>query len=251
MDRFDLYELCVTDAPRTARFLHAVHGGDPLILREDFSGSAALAREWAATRGPAIAVDSDPVPLKRCQDIDRLEPIVGDVRKCSKKADIIAGTNFPLGYCHTRKGLIAYLRHARRCLKSRGVLACDMYGGTDAFTTGTTVQRFKGPAGESIRYEWEQVEASAKTGRVKNAIHFDYKPRGQPRVLRREAFVYDWRLWGVPELVDAFHDAGFKKVEVYDRLGGAIDHTGQLHVQPVPDDEPLDETFVVYVVGRR
>jgi hypothetical protein len=47
------------------------------------------------------------------------------------------------------------------------------------------------------------------------------------------------------------HDAGFESSEMHDRLGGAVDADGRLHVQPLRDDEePEDENFVVYVVGR-
>jgi hypothetical protein len=249
MDRHDLYELCVTDAARTARFLHAVHGRGPTSLREDYAGSGALARAWAADYGPAIAVDNDAEPLRRCLDVPRLAAVVADVRRCRRRADIIAATNFPLGYSHTRRDLLAYLRHARGCLNPRGVFVADMYGGSDAFTPCTTIRRFRGPKRERIEYTWEQRTASSLTGRVFNAIHFKVSGFGRATTLR-DAFTYDWRLWGVPELVDAYREAGFRRIEVHDRLGGAIDHTGALHARPLTVDEPLDDPFVAYIVGR-
>ena len=61
LDRYALYELCVQAPLLQAAFLRAVHGGRPLLLREDFSGRAALARAWLAQdeQARAWAVDSD------------------------------------------------------------------------------------------------------------------------------------------------------------------------------------------------
>ncbi|MBK8180978.1 MAG: hypothetical protein IPK67_19225 [Planctomycetes bacterium] len=47
LDRFALYELCVQAPLLQAAFLGAVHGGRPLLLREDFSGRAAPAARLA------------------------------------------------------------------------------------------------------------------------------------------------------------------------------------------------------------
>ena len=67
----------------------------------------------------------------------------------------------------------------------------------------------------------------------------------------RNAFRYRWRLWSIAELVGAMREAGFREVEVHDRLGGAIDSTGRLHLDPLgPGDEP-DPDWVVYFVARR
>jgi hypothetical protein len=66
----------------------------------------------------------------------------------------------------------------------------------------------------------------------------------------RDAFVYDWRLWSIPELRDAMAEAGFASTEVHDRLGDAIDGDGNLMVRPVRGEE-LDDTFVVYIVARK
>lgn len=253
MDRYDLYELAVTEPVRLARFLHAVHGRKPRILREDFSGSGALSHTWAAS-GPharAIAVDRDQEPLQRLRAIPRVEPVKADVLSCHARADIIAATNFPIGYLHTRADLMAYLRHARRCLRPRGILVADTYGGNDAFTTGRTTQRIRGPGGERIEYTWEQRSADPLTARVVDVLHFKVRERGSSRArVFRDAFVYDWRLWSIPELRDAMLEAGFKRVEVYDRLGSAVDHRGRLYTRPLPDGHELDENYVVYVVGR-
>ncbi len=45
-DVFDCYELCVQSPRHVSAFLYALHGGAPLVLREDFSGAAAASLRW-------------------------------------------------------------------------------------------------------------------------------------------------------------------------------------------------------------
>lgn len=258
VSKFDLYELCVTEPVRLARFLRAVHGKSPRTLREDFSGSAALARYWAQSdpRASAVAVDVDSEPLGLLGGLDRVEAVRGDVLGCRRRADVIACTNFPLGYWHTRVALVKYLRHARACLNPRGVLVADTYGGRDALVPGEIIQHLVGPEDERIEYTFEQRRADPATGRVVDALSFRVTPAGRSRaIVFRDAFVYDWRLWSIPELTDALREAGFKGVEVHDRLGGAVEETGRasgtLRVRPIADGQELDDNYVVYVVARR
>ncbi len=266
LDKYALYTLCVQDPPVLARFLHAVHGGEPRTLREDFSGPAAICGAWldVVTRGSAFAVDRDAAPLSRARKDPRLTTIRRDVLAEPRKADIIAALNFPVGYWHTRAELVTYLTLSRKRLKPGGVLVCDMYGGSDAFTPGTTTRRLRGPGGERVLYEWEQIDADALTGLVHNAIHFTVTPpparktaassrtgrtSSAPRRLRR-AFTYHWRLWSIPELTDAMLDAGFDRVDVYDRLGDAVDSEGRLYVSPLEPGDGLDPNWVAYLAAR-
>jgi len=258
VSKFDLYELCVTEPVRLTRFLRAVHGNSPRTLREDFSGSAALARYWAQSdpRASALAVDVDPEPLALLKGLDRVETIRGDALQCRRSADVIACTNFPLGYWHTRAALVKYLSHARACLNSRGVLVADTYGGRDALIPGQIIQHLVGPDDERIEYTFEQRSADPITARVVDALSFRVTPARKSRAtIFRDAFVYDWRLWSIPELTDALHEAGFKGVEVHDRLGGAIEETekssGTLRARPITDGQELDDNYVVYVVARK
>jgi len=254
-DRYDLYELSVTAPVPTARFLRAVHGGNPRVLREDFSGSGALSRGWVSQdpSARAIAVDADPEPLARLKGQTAIKTVAKDVMKAAEKADVIAATNFPVGYWHTRKALVAYLAHARSCLNRSGVLVCDTYGGADAFTAPhSTSASLRTPEGLRVKYTFEQVSADAATGRVLDALHFHLPAqRGRKARTLRDAFVYDWRLWSIPELRDAMLDAGFRSVDVYDRLGDALDQDGNAYVRPLTPDDRLDDNYVVYVAARK
>jgi hypothetical protein len=255
-----------------ARFLQTLHAGRAsasrrITLREDFAGTAGVCRAWLALdeHHRAVAVDADAEPLRRARKITRLRAVTADVRRCHARADIISATNFPIGYWHTRSELVRYCRATRRRLNPRGVFVCDTYGGPSAFTPGVRVRRLvpvpSGSLGDlgprlarstkvSIRQTWEQRAADPITGLVSDVLHFEIL-RGR-RVVRRyaDAFVYRWRLWSVPELTDALLEAGFRRIDVYDRLADAIDHTGRTHVRPMSADEAPTGDYVVWLAAR-
>lgn len=252
MDKYDLYTLCVQDPPRYVRFLQAIHGGNAQVLRDDFAGAGALARAWALSdkRRRAIAVDADSVPLKKAKH-PRVKLDAVDVRKSKAVADIIAALNFGVCELHTRRALMAYLKNARKTLKPGGVIVCDLYGGKDMWRSKTWSQKFKTATGRHIVYTWQQISASETTGMVHNAMHFDEVVGGRIGKTHFRAFEYHWRLWSIAELREAMHEAGFGVVDVYDRIGSAMDSDGNLFVDPVTADQPLDKSWVVYIAGRR
>lgn len=252
LDKFDLYTLCVQDPPRMAEFLQAVHGDSPKILRDDFAGPGAIARAWAACspRHRGIAVDLDKVPLTKAKGAPRVKCFVTDVRQVKAKADVICALNFGVCELHHRRDLLKYLSQVRSTLHLGGILVCDLYGGSDAFTRSTTRKTIRVDGNTSVRYSWVQDGGDAATARVHNRIHFAVH-RGTSITKYPDAFVYDWRLWSIPELRDAMIEAGFRLVEIHDRLGAARDTEGQLHTRPLQEGEPLDDPFVVYVVARK
>jgi hypothetical protein len=257
LDRYALYELCVTSPLPLARFLHAAHGRSPHLLGEDFSGSGPLSRAWASL-GPrfhSVAVDQDAEPLARLRGCERVSTEHRDVLRSRSRVDILACTNFPIGYWHTRESLLRYLRHARSRLNSQGMLVCDLYGGSNALSPGSYTRSLRGPHGERIEYTWEQRSADPLSHRVRNAIHFRVREKGESRTLR-DAFEYDWRLWSIPELSDAIRDAGFRGIDVYHTLGDAIEvsnrsSAGKLKPRAMSENDELPDPWVVYVVARR
>lgn len=258
LDRFECYERCVQDGARMAAFLRAVHGGEARVLREDFCGTGAVCRAWvsdASAMGDsagrrAIGVDLDREPLERLWRVPRVQAVCADVVRCDLKADIISATNFPIGYWHTRPELLRYLRATRARLRRGGVFVCDTYGGTGAFTRGSTVRDIYADGGLRIRYTWEQREADPISGLVTDVLHFRGDRAGEVVFTHTDAFTYRWRLWSLPELRDALLEAGFAQVEVYSELADAIDQDGRVYVRPVTHPDELDETFFVCVVAR-
>jgi len=261
MDRHDLYELCTQTPERDVGLLRAISRGARL-LGEDFAGTAALAHAWvrAVRGGRAVAVDRDPEPLRRRAADRRVARLVADVRRVARRVDLLVALNFSVCELHDRRDLVAYLRHARRRLTRGGAFVADLYGGEGAFDVGRQRERHRGPRGEKVIYEFEQRSADALTGRVVDALHFEVTGksgarhaaiRGGRTIRLRDAFVYDWRLWSLPELRDALRDAGFARTEVYSRFEHARDGRGRVHVKPLASSRELGATWCVFVVGRR
>ena len=251
-DKYELYELVAQVPDQQARFIRAVHGHAPRTLGEDFSGTGAISKAWVAhdADARAVAVDHDAEPLARLRGADRVTVHQADVLSVADPADAIIAFNYSICELHERSQLVAYLAHVRSRLAEHGCFICDIYGGSDALMPNRLEQTRKLPTGEKLRYMWEQRLGDPITGRVENAMHFLIKPKRARPIELADAFVYDWRLWTVPELRDAMHEAGFASVDVYDRLGTAADEDGNLYAQPISEDDPIDANFVVYLAAR-
>ncbi|MEC9374547.1 MAG: class I SAM-dependent methyltransferase [Planctomycetota bacterium] len=252
-DRYECYELAAQSPDMQARFLRALHTAPhetPLVFGEDFCGAGAVTRAFLSLHetATAVCVDADTEPLQRLgaesdqSTLDRLTIRHCDVRHALDPVDILAVLNFSICEIHHRADLVAYLRHARSRIRPGGVLIIDIYAGADAFITGESDAEVRG----GLRYVWEQREANPLTGRVINAMHF-YPKNAEPL---EDAFVYDWRLWSVPELRDALTEAGFAHTDCYDRLGDAVDDEGRVYVAPVEDPDELEDNFVLYIAAR-
>jgi hypothetical protein len=235
------------------RFLDAAHGKKPRSLREDFAGPAGLAAEWAGLSPAhrALAVDIDREPLSHAPAAPGLKKKVADALRCKDKADVIALFNFAAGEIHERAKLVAYFKVLRASLNRDGIAALDIYGGVNAFVPGSLNTHARVPGKgrrQRVKYTWQQVAADPDSGMVENHLHFALGGKRWP-----SAFVYNWRLWSIPELRDALLEAGFAKVETYDRLGDAVDQHGNLRIRPVSPAQgrPLDEDYVVYLVARK
>lgn len=252
MDRFDLYELCVQSPPHLVPLLSAIHGGGPKVLGEDFCGTAALSVHWVETveGGRAVAVDIDPEPLNRHGYEDRIMRLAVDVREAHEKVDLLFAGNFSIGYMHARAELLDYLRNARERLDEGGVFLCDTYGGEGTYLPGLVHRMHMLPDGRRVRYTWEQRDADALTGRVVDVLHFRIERGGVIEDEMFDAFIYDWRLWSVPELRDAMLEVGFNSVDVYQKMPDAEDDDGHVYIEAVTDPEELDDSFIVVVAAR-
>jgi SAM-dependent methyltransferase len=250
MNKHDLYERCVQSPEDMVRLLSAIHAHKPEILAEDFAGTAAVSRAWVAAGGKAVAVDANPEPLERARAIEGLRVRVADVMDADDPADIVFVGNFSIGECDNRSELLHYLRHARRRLRPGGVFVCDTYGGESAFLVGHVERLHPGPDGTTIRYTWEQREADPLTARVVDVLHFQIEKDDEILERITDAFTYRWRLWSVPELREALHEAGYARIEVYSHLPEAVDDEGHAHVRPVTDPDELDDSFIVCIAAR-
>lgn len=267
LDRFECYELCVQSPRHVVALLRGVHGNEPLVLWEDFAGSAAISCRWAqeaikrGDAGRAMAVDLDSEASDRARqrlreanvldrvaitraDSTRIPPDVG--------ADVIFVGNFSIGYLHDRPSLVAYLRLCHQRLQrgnagfGGGIFVCDTYGGATAFKLGGFERKHPGRKGEVIRYSWMHESADPLTSMVVNSISFRVEIDGEIVQEWPRAFVYHWRLWSITELRDAMAEAGFVSSWVYRDINIA---PGQ-NPEPVSDPSTLGDDWIVLVVGR-
>lgn len=267
-DRHALYEVAVQgvdwDLDFLARVYRARNGREPRTFREDFCSTAALATAWAL-RDPqnrAWAVDLDPEPLawaraRRLPAVreaaKRVTLVRGDVRRARRPlVDVACALNFSWWVFHRRADLLAYLRAARAGLEPGGVLVLNAFGGGKAerpLVERTRKAAGNGPDGEPVpgfTYVWEQKRFDPITRNLLAYIHFEL--RDGTRLPR--AFVYDWRMYTLPELREAALEAGFSHFEVWSEGFDAKrrTHTGRLHRRTRLDN---DDCWIAYCVAYR
>jgi len=267
-DRHAFYEVAVQgpewDLDFLARAFEARNGREARTFREDFCSTAALATAWALRdrRNRAWAVDLDPEPLAWArrhrlpfvrEAAKRVTLVRGDVRRPRRPAvDVACALNFSYWAFHARADLLAYLRAARAGLVPGGVLVLNAFGGTRAerpLVERTRKAACNGPDGTPVpafTYVWEQARFNAVTRNLLAWIHFE--PRAGARMPR--AFVYDWRMWTLPELREAALEAGFRDFEVWSEGWNAKrrTHTGVLHRRARLEN---DDCWIAYCAAYR
>ncbi len=232
-DRHALYEVAVQGPDWDLDFLERVfrrrNARAPRLFREDFCSTAALATAWVLRHpdNQAWAVDLDPEPLAWARKFrlpyvrdaaKRVKLVKSDVRKPQKPlVDVACALNFSWWIFHERRDLVAYLKAARASLKPGGVLVMNLFGGTRGerkLVERTRKASSNTPDGQMVpgfTYVWEQARVDAVTRNLLAYIHFEFKDGTRmPR-----AFVYDWRMWSLPDLRDCAAEAGFSDFEVW------------------------------------
>lgn len=246
-DRHALYEAAVQRPEVMVGFIEDVseHGGlSPRVLREDFCGTANLAAHWIASSADrrAVAVDNDPAILDWAERHNRsplgsiarrLALVNADVRSVRRRADVLVSLNFSHFIYKRRDALRDYLRHAWRCLNRPGMMILDAFGGPASITPEVDQRNFA-----SFTYLWEQAAFNPITSEILCKIHFRF-PNGSTM---RDAFVYDWRLWSLPELTELLHEVGFDDLDIYFESEDGF----------ITDLDPTDcDAWVAYLVAYK
>jgi SAM-dependent methyltransferase len=221
-DKFNLYLQSVQTPWADARFLSRRYKnitGKPLrFLREDFCGTANLLCEFIRLNknNRGIGVDLDLKPLRWCRtnnfpklekgQQNRIELLHKDaiLVRC-EPADMVVALNYSYCVLKTRSLLLQYLKNARRGLRPGGVFILDAQGGSAVPIEDQEVWDIDG-----FQYVWDVSQFDPVTHRIICKIHFLF----HDQTMMRNAFVYDWRLWTLPELQELFHAAGFQDIHV-------------------------------------
>ena len=256
-DKYELYLRSVQSPENEVSFFtrafHTNYGRTPLVLREDFCGTAAVCCEWVKSRNDrsAIGIDLDPEPLawgmennvSKLDDDERrrvklLEEDARNVRR--KKADVVTAQNFSFYLFKTRNELRAYFEAAYRNLAREGVFVLDVLGGSEVMEEDREEVR----GHRSFKYVWEQARFDPITHNCLFHIHFRF-PDGSGI---ERAFTYDWRLWTIPEVRELLDEAGFRRADVYwesrDRRTGRGNDVYRRR-----ERAESDPAWVAYVVG--
>ena len=222
-------------------------------LREDFCGTANAACEWVRRRrtNRAVAVDLDAEVLEwgRAHNVEplgaaasQIELVNADVRDVDRGGmDAVLAMNFSYWVLHTRSGLRRYFENVRDALVEDGVFFLDAYGGYDAFR-----EMKETTENDGFTYIWDQAWYDPITGRNRCHIHFRF-PDGS-RI--KDAFVYEWRLWTLPEIREILEEAGFHDITVYWQGTDAETGEGDGEFTPAEHGE-ADAGWITYITALK
>ena len=258
-DKHILYQMSVqapdTDSKTFGRWFKKYTGRELRAWREDFCGTSVLSCHHVKNHKDNTAVGVDfhrPTldwgikhnvnELLSDEQKKRLTLIESDVLDVTApKVDCELALNFSYQVFKTRETLGKYFKQVYKSLKPGGVFYLDALGGPDVMQQKTDRTRHKG-----FTYHWEQRSFDPISHRIVCAIHFSF-PDG---TMKKNAFVYDWRMWTLPELRELFVAAGFDDVHVMwegtdqDTMSG----NGIFRRKEVGD---MDEAWISMVVGRK
>jgi len=255
-----LYQLSVqnpeAEAEMIEQFYKERRGVPPMLIREDFCGTAASACAWVRSdpNRSAIGVDIDMPTIawgilhnrsELGEAADRMKFVCSDVLtppEDLERVDVITAMNFSWQVFKQRSVLVDYFKTCHSGLRDDGVFILDIFGGPEAQATGE-----EDTDHVAFTYVWDTEMFDPVTHHTVCHIHFEF-PDGS-RMER--AFTYDWRLWTIPEVRDALLEAGFSAVDVWwegsmtDEDG---DQVGNDEFERV-DHAENEEAWVTFLVG--
>ena len=258
-DLFALYQAAVQDphdqVANSSLIYADIFGRRATVLREDFCGTFLISVEW---------VRSDPLRKSICLDIDkttlnygrennfpkltavertRLEVMERNVVSVTTpKSDIILACNFSFFIFKYRATLIQYFLNLFQSLKKQGVVILELAGGPGFIQKAREQRTVDDPKTGKFVYIWDQKKFNPISQNGKYAIHFRF-PDGSEM---KDAFEYDWRIWNLPEIREAFSEAGFNRTFVYWEKEVRGKSTGQ-YVRM--EEGANDYSWIAYVVG--
>jgi len=259
IDKYVLYQQAVQSADQDVEFLYEtyklIRGKEPKHFREDFCGTCLLSAKWVGL-GEDFTVESydiDPEPLKWGLEnnlrplgdaINRVTQYEVDARTPSQRApDVRCAQNFSYWVFKTRPEMLDYFAGVQKDLADDGIFVIDLHGGPESIQE---LEEETEMDDESFTYVWDQDAINPITGEATLRIHFRF-PDGTEMT---DAFTYDWRLWGLPELKEILQDAGFNKVECYWEGTDEDGESGNGEFTPTEEGEAC-LSYVAYLVAEK
>lgn len=256
-DRHAYYEASVQDPESELEFVsgtfEALTGRALESIREDFCGTGNTACAWVASgeSHTAVGVDLDEDTLqwgrehhvanlkKRARERVRL--IRGDVLDTqTERVDAVLAMNFSYYLFTTRERLREYFRAALSGLKPDGVLFLDAFGGYEAHQ-----ELEERTEHDDFTYVWDQANFNPIDQHMTCRIHFEFSDGSE----MRDAFVYHWRLWTLPEIRELLLEAGAASATIY--WEGTDEETGEGDGIYSPSEHgDADAGWIAYIVAR-
>jgi len=256
-DRHALYEASVQDTESELEFVaetfKELTGRRLKSIREDFCGTGNTACAWVASGGDhtGVGVDLDEPTLEwgrkhhvaalKKKARERLRLVRGDVLDtATEPVDAVLAMNFSYYLFTTRERLRDYFRAALAALKPDGVLFLDAFGGYEAHQELEERTEY-----DDFTYVWDQSEFNPINQHMTCRIHFEFSDGSE----WRDAFVYEWRLWTLPEVREVLIEAGADSATVY--WEGTDEQTGEGDGIYAPSEQgDADAGWIAYIVAR-
>ena len=260
-DKFICYQKSVQAADHEVEFFTRAYrdcyGRAPYSLREDFCGTFSVCCEWVKSdkRRTAVGVDYCGETLKwgmknnlaklREEQQQRIRLIEQDVRKRNRpQVDVLAAQNFSFWIFKTRAEVIEYFKIARANLNAEGIMLMDMMGGGECFSEGHVDKRKIKKGKKGFSYNWTQVSYNP----INHDAEFNISFKFADGSWMKEAFVYKWRFWSIPEVREMLAEAGFSDSIVYWDLEEDEDKDS---IWEQADVAPSDPSWICYIVAKK
>jgi hypothetical protein len=280
-DRHVLYELSVQCVEAEIDFVDEtfaeLRGRKLRTLREDFAGTCNTSCEFVKRRkgNYAVGVDLDlptlewgrerhiegklkPAERERITqlhenvlDVDATEALRAmGAPDAEEGLDAVLAMNFSYFILQERSLLRRYFERVRAALKDDGILFLDCYGGYESYSECEDDREIEPEADtgvEPFTYTWDQHRYNPITGEMECRIHFSFDDGSE----MKDAFIYTWRMWTMPEIREVLIEAGFKSATVY--WEGADEDNpeegnGEYSPTEVGDADPA---WVCYIVAEK
>jgi hypothetical protein len=161
---------------------------------------------------------------------------------------MIAALNFSYMVFHDRPTMLQYLTNAKESLQPGGLMVMDIWGGSESQVLQEEQREIENSADKDIgnfTFIWDQDTFDPFTHFYTTRIHFSFTDDSEIR----NAFVYDWRLWTIPEIRELMAEAGFQDIHVLWEGTDPETHEGtQTYHRAEKGDADL--AWIAYIVGK-